>query len=72
MMIFPTLVVDFQIKEKLDKVVAKQHELSEKWDKHWEALQHCECKHTWKRNTHTCEHTPQPPPQKDLYSDTYS
>ncbi|CAL8334582.1 unnamed protein product, partial [Boreogadus saida] len=29
-----------EIKEKLDKVVAKQHELSEKWDKHWEALQH--------------------------------
>ncbi|XP_061137156.1 spectrin beta chain, non-erythrocytic 4-like isoform X2 [Syngnathus typhle] len=28
-----------QIKEKLDKVVAKQHELSVKWDKHWEALQ---------------------------------
>ncbi|CAB1424717.1 unnamed protein product [Pleuronectes platessa] len=28
-----------EIKEKLDKVVAKQHELSEKWDKHWEALQ---------------------------------
>ncbi|XP_062328735.1 spectrin beta chain, non-erythrocytic 4-like isoform X2 [Osmerus eperlanus] len=29
-----------EIKEKLDKVVAKQHELSEKWDKHWELLQH--------------------------------
>uniref|UniRef100_A0A4W5PAW2 Spectrin beta chain n=1 Tax=Hucho hucho TaxID=62062 RepID=A0A4W5PAW2_9TELE len=28
------------IKEKLDKVVAKQYELSEKWDKHWEVLQH--------------------------------
>ncbi|XP_061733578.1 spectrin beta chain, non-erythrocytic 4-like isoform X2 [Nerophis ophidion] len=28
-----------EIKEKLDKVVAKQHELSEKWDKHWEVLQ---------------------------------
>ncbi|XP_051934052.1 spectrin beta chain, non-erythrocytic 4-like isoform X4 [Hippocampus zosterae] len=28
-----------QIKEKLDQVVAKQHELSVKWDKHWEALQ---------------------------------
>ncbi|XP_077468261.1 spectrin beta chain, non-erythrocytic 4 isoform X4 [Stigmatopora argus] len=28
-----------QIKEKLDQVVAKQQELSEKWDKHWEALQ---------------------------------
>lgn len=28
-----------QIKEKLEKVVAKQHELSEKWDKHWEVLQ---------------------------------
>uniref|UniRef100_A0A7N8X600 Spectrin beta chain n=1 Tax=Mastacembelus armatus TaxID=205130 RepID=A0A7N8X600_9TELE len=27
------------IKEKLDKVVSKQHELSEKWDKHWEVLQ---------------------------------
>uniref|UniRef100_A0A674P2M7 Spectrin beta chain n=1 Tax=Takifugu rubripes TaxID=31033 RepID=A0A674P2M7_TAKRU len=27
------------IKEKLEKVVAKQHELSEKWDKHWEVLQ---------------------------------
>uniref|UniRef100_A0A3Q3JEN0 Spectrin beta chain n=1 Tax=Monopterus albus TaxID=43700 RepID=A0A3Q3JEN0_MONAL len=29
----------WSIKEKLDKVVAKQHELSEKWDKHWEVLQ---------------------------------
>ncbi|KAM3874774.1 spectrin beta chain, non-erythrocytic 4 [Diretmus argenteus] len=29
-----------EIKEKLDNVVAKQHELSEKWDKHWEELQH--------------------------------
>uniref|UniRef100_A0A4W6CZR7 Spectrin beta chain n=1 Tax=Lates calcarifer TaxID=8187 RepID=A0A4W6CZR7_LATCA len=28
-----------EIKEKLDKVVAKQRELSEKWDKHWEVLQ---------------------------------
>ncbi|CAG12718.1 unnamed protein product, partial [Tetraodon nigroviridis] len=28
-----------EIKEKLEKVVAKQHELSEKWDKHWEVLQ---------------------------------
>uniref|UniRef100_A0A671V9H2 Spectrin beta chain n=1 Tax=Sparus aurata TaxID=8175 RepID=A0A671V9H2_SPAAU len=28
-----------EIKEKLDKVVAKQYELSEKWDKHWEFLQ---------------------------------
>ncbi|KAI3354004.1 hypothetical protein L3Q82_018560, partial [Scortum barcoo] len=28
-----------EIKEKLDKVVAKQHELTEKWDKHWEVLQ---------------------------------
>uniref|UniRef100_A0A6Q2XS49 Spectrin beta chain n=1 Tax=Esox lucius TaxID=8010 RepID=A0A6Q2XS49_ESOLU len=28
------------IKEKLDKVVAKQYELSEKWDRHWELLQH--------------------------------
>uniref|UniRef100_A0A8D3BE58 Spectrin beta chain n=1 Tax=Scophthalmus maximus TaxID=52904 RepID=A0A8D3BE58_SCOMX len=28
-----------EIKEKLDKVVAKQHDLSEKWDKHWDALQ---------------------------------
>uniref|UniRef100_G3PG61 Spectrin beta chain n=1 Tax=Gasterosteus aculeatus aculeatus TaxID=481459 RepID=G3PG61_GASAC len=27
------------IKEKLDKVVAKQYELSEKWDKHWDVLQ---------------------------------
>uniref|UniRef100_A0A8C4FDW7 Spectrin beta chain n=1 Tax=Dicentrarchus labrax TaxID=13489 RepID=A0A8C4FDW7_DICLA len=27
------------IKDKLEKVVAKQHELSEKWDKHWEVLQ---------------------------------
>uniref|UniRef100_A0A4W5NUL9 Spectrin beta, non-erythrocytic 4 n=1 Tax=Hucho hucho TaxID=62062 RepID=A0A4W5NUL9_9TELE len=29
-----------EIKEKLDTVVAKQYELSEKWDKHWEVLQH--------------------------------
>ncbi|XP_055081763.1 spectrin beta chain, non-erythrocytic 4-like isoform X2 [Periophthalmus magnuspinnatus] len=28
-----------EIKEKLDKVLSKQHELSEKWDKHWEELQ---------------------------------
>ncbi|XP_032446801.1 spectrin beta chain, non-erythrocytic 4 isoform X2 [Xiphophorus hellerii] len=28
-----------EIKEKLEKVVAKQRELSEKWDKHWEFLQ---------------------------------
>ncbi|XP_053728371.1 spectrin beta chain, non-erythrocytic 4-like isoform X1 [Synchiropus splendidus] len=28
-----------EIREKLDKVVAKQHELSEKWDRHWEVLQ---------------------------------
>ncbi|XP_072315924.1 spectrin beta chain, non-erythrocytic 4 isoform X2 [Eucyclogobius newberryi] len=28
-----------EIKEKLDLVVTKQHTLSEKWDKHWEALQ---------------------------------
>ncbi|XP_061916611.1 spectrin beta chain, non-erythrocytic 4-like isoform X5 [Entelurus aequoreus] len=28
-----------EVKEKLDKVVAKQHELSGKWDKHWEVLQ---------------------------------
>uniref|UniRef100_A0A8C4FA60 Spectrin beta chain n=1 Tax=Dicentrarchus labrax TaxID=13489 RepID=A0A8C4FA60_DICLA len=28
-----------EIKDKLEKVVAKQHELSEKWDKHWEVLQ---------------------------------
>uniref|UniRef100_A0A665TU48 Spectrin, beta, non-erythrocytic 4b n=1 Tax=Echeneis naucrates TaxID=173247 RepID=A0A665TU48_ECHNA len=28
-----------EIKEKLDKVIAKQHELSEKWDRHWEVLQ---------------------------------
>lgn len=27
-----------QIKEKLDKVIAKQRELTEKWDKHWEFL----------------------------------
>lgn len=32
-----------QIKEKLDQVVAKQHELSVKWDKHWEALQQRRC-----------------------------
>ncbi|KAG7470716.1 hypothetical protein MATL_G00116770 [Megalops atlanticus] len=29
-----------EIREKLDKVLAKQRELTEKWDKHWEALQH--------------------------------
>ncbi|XP_018598343.1 spectrin beta chain, non-erythrocytic 4 isoform X2 [Scleropages formosus] len=29
-----------EIKEKLDKLVAKQKEMSEKWDKHWEKLQH--------------------------------
>ncbi|XP_017291778.1 spectrin beta chain, non-erythrocytic 4 isoform X5 [Kryptolebias marmoratus] len=29
-----------EIKEKLEKVIAKQRELSEKWDKHWEVLQH--------------------------------
>lgn len=40
---------DSQIKEKLDKVVAKQRELSEKWDKHWEVLQQCE----W-TNTNLC------------------
>uniref|UniRef100_A0AAX7US49 Spectrin beta chain n=1 Tax=Astatotilapia calliptera TaxID=8154 RepID=A0AAX7US49_ASTCA len=28
-----------EIKEKLDKVIAKERELSEKWDKHWEVLQ---------------------------------
>ncbi|KAM9733521.1 spectrin beta chain, non-erythrocytic 4 isoform 2-T2 [Menidia menidia] len=28
-----------EIKDKLDKVIAKQHELTEKWDKHWEFLQ---------------------------------
>uniref|UniRef100_A0A3Q4AQ61 Spectrin beta chain n=1 Tax=Mola mola TaxID=94237 RepID=A0A3Q4AQ61_MOLML len=28
-----------EIKEKLEKVVAKQQELLEKWDKHWEVLQ---------------------------------
>ncbi|XP_075329145.1 spectrin beta chain, non-erythrocytic 4 isoform X5 [Odontesthes bonariensis] len=28
-----------EIKERLDKVIAKQHELTEKWDKHWEMLQ---------------------------------
>ncbi|XP_023817835.1 spectrin beta chain, non-erythrocytic 4 isoform X2 [Oryzias latipes] len=27
-----------EIKEKLDKVIAKQRELTEKWDKHWEFL----------------------------------
>lgn len=32
----------FQIKEKLEKVLAKQRELTEKWDKHWEELQHSE------------------------------
>uniref|UniRef100_W5NBC3 Spectrin beta chain n=1 Tax=Lepisosteus oculatus TaxID=7918 RepID=W5NBC3_LEPOC len=29
-----------EIKEKLDKLISKQKELSEKWDKHWETLQH--------------------------------
>ncbi|XP_036392022.1 spectrin beta chain, non-erythrocytic 4-like isoform X2 [Megalops cyprinoides] len=29
-----------EIREKLDKVLAKQRELTEKWDKHWEVLQH--------------------------------
>ncbi|KAK1900562.1 Spectrin beta chain non-erythrocytic 1, partial [Dissostichus eleginoides] len=28
-----------EIKEKLDKVITKQYELSEKWDNHWDALQ---------------------------------
>ncbi|KAF4101711.1 hypothetical protein G5714_018143 [Onychostoma macrolepis] len=28
-----------EIKEKLEKVLAKQQELTEKWDKHWEELQ---------------------------------
>uniref|UniRef100_A0A672HWI9 Spectrin, beta, non-erythrocytic 4b n=1 Tax=Salarias fasciatus TaxID=181472 RepID=A0A672HWI9_SALFA len=28
-----------EIKDKLDKVIAKQHELTERWDKHWEFLQ---------------------------------
>uniref|UniRef100_A0AAV2J2N4 PH domain-containing protein n=1 Tax=Knipowitschia caucasica TaxID=637954 RepID=A0AAV2J2N4_KNICA len=28
-----------EIKDKLDKVMSKQHDLSEKWDRHWEALQ---------------------------------
>uniref|UniRef100_A0A8C6T0R1 Spectrin beta chain n=1 Tax=Neogobius melanostomus TaxID=47308 RepID=A0A8C6T0R1_9GOBI len=28
-----------EIKDKLDKVVSKEHELSEKWDKHWDFLQ---------------------------------
>ncbi|XP_016887618.1 spectrin beta chain, non-erythrocytic 4 isoform X2 [Cynoglossus semilaevis] len=28
-----------EIKDKLEKVIAKQHELTEKWDKHWEVLQ---------------------------------
>lgn len=36
-----------QIKEKLEKVVAKQHELSEKWDKHWEVLQQREYLYTF-------------------------
>lgn len=34
------VVFGFQIKEKLEKVISKQQELSEKWDKHWEFLQH--------------------------------
>uniref|UniRef100_A0A4W4FRV6 PH domain-containing protein n=1 Tax=Electrophorus electricus TaxID=8005 RepID=A0A4W4FRV6_ELEEL len=29
-----------EIKEKLEKVLSKQRELTEKWDKHWEELQH--------------------------------
>ncbi|KAK3548732.1 hypothetical protein QTP70_018462, partial [Hemibagrus guttatus] len=29
-----------EIKEKLEKVLAKQRELTEKWDKHWQELQH--------------------------------
>ncbi|MGH0129988.1 UNVERIFIED_CONTAM: hypothetical protein FKN15_025849 [Acipenser sinensis] len=29
-----------EIKEKMEKVIAKQKELLEKWDKHWEWLQH--------------------------------
>ncbi|MBN3307478.1 SPTN4 protein, partial [Amia calva] len=29
-----------EIKEKLDKLISKQKELSEKWDKQWEVLQH--------------------------------
>ncbi|MED6245666.1 Spectrin beta chain, non-erythrocytic 4 [Ataeniobius toweri] len=28
-----------EIKEKLEKVIVKQRELSEKWDKHWDVLQ---------------------------------
>lgn len=36
---------DFQIKGKLEKVLAKQRELTEKWDKHWEELQHSESLH---------------------------
>ncbi|GAA6106628.1 spectrin beta chain, non-erythrocytic 4 isoform X1 [Tachysurus ichikawai] len=31
-----------EIKEKLEKVLAKQRELTEKWDKHWQELQHSE------------------------------
>ncbi len=31
-------------------MVAKQHELTEKWDKHWEVLQQCAYTHT---HTHT-------------------
>lgn len=43
-----TDVAEFsQIKEKLEKVVAKQHELSEKWDKHWEVLQQREFTYTF-------------------------
>lgn len=38
-----------QIKEKLDKVIAKERELSEKWDKHWEVLQQCEWMHWCKK-----------------------
>lgn len=40
-----------QIKEKLEKVVAKQQELLEKWDKHWEVLQQCECTHLHRLQT---------------------
>lgn len=42
---------DFQIKEKLDKVIAKEHEMSEKWDRHWEVLQQCEYTYTVYRHT---------------------
>ncbi|XP_035240586.1 spectrin beta chain, non-erythrocytic 4-like isoform X2 [Anguilla anguilla] len=29
-----------EIKDKLDRVIAKQKELTQKWDRHWEELQH--------------------------------